>query len=291
MNETRFDRQTLFFGKRGQQLIGRCQVAVVGIGGIGTHVVQQLALLGVGKLVLIDAEELAETNRNRYVGIKHDDAIPGMQKVDLGERIVKEIDPNIEVTKIFDSLVSEAAFEAIIHADYVFGCVDRDGPRFILNELCAAYSRPYIDLATEIVPGESLVYGGRVCVNHDGKGCIVCLDVIDADEVQRDLAGPQMEKINESLYGVKNDALGQIGPSVVSLNGSIASIGVTEYMVAVTGIREPIRLAKYYGNVGKVVVSADYPGSDCYYCNSVRGRGDTADVKRYIRESIGEFLR
>ncbi len=291
MNETRFDRNIPFFGEQGQSRICACNVAIVGIGGLGTHVVQQLALLGVGELTLIDAEELDKTNRNRYIGVKHDDAIPGTRKVDLGERIAKEIDPNIKVSKIFDTLVSEAAFEAITKADYVFGCVDRDGPRLILNELCAAYSRPYIDLATEIVSGESSIYGGRVCVNHNGQGCIVCLDLIDVAEAQRDLSGPQMEEIEEALYGVRKEHLGRVGPSVVSLNGLVASIGVTEFMVAVTGVRQPIRLAEYRGNIGKVFVSMDAPKPDCYYCKSTWGRGDEADVQRYIREGIGEFLR
>jgi hypothetical protein len=291
MDTTRFDRQTPLFGEKGQIQIGRCKVAVVGIGGLGTHVVQQLALLGIGELALIDADELAETNRNRYVGVKHNDAIPGMRKVDIGERIAKTIDPLISVVKIFDSLVSEIAFESIAKADYVFGCVDRDGSRLILNEFCSAYSRPYIDLATEIVPGKSPIYGGRVCVNHDGQGCIVCLDAIDISEAQRDLAGPQMEQIDEALYGVGQHNLGQVGPSVVSLNGVVASIGVTEFMVAVTGIRQPVQLATYYGHTGKVVVSVDPPMSGCYYCNSIRDQGETADVQRYIRDGIGQFLR
>jgi len=291
MNETRFDRQTPFFGIQGQRRIRRCKVAVIGIGGLGTHVVQQLALLGVGELTLIDAEELEDTNRNRYVGVKYDDTVPGTRKVDLGERMANDVDPSIGVVKIFDTLVSENAFEAVAKADYVFGCVDRDGPRLILNELCAAYSRPYIDLATEIVPGEPSIYGGRACVNRDGRGCLVCLGLIDVAEAQRDLGGPQTEKLDEALYGVSREILGRVGPAVVSLNGLVASMGVTEFMVAVTGIRQPISLANYYGNLGKVVVSVDAPGSDCYYCKLIWGRGDAADVKRYIRAGIGKFLR
>ena len=77
MNNTRFDRNILFFGKEGQKRLSNASVAVVGVGGLGTHVVQQLALLGVGGLVLIDSEELDDTNRNRYVGVRHDDPVPG----------------------------------------------------------------------------------------------------------------------------------------------------------------------------------------------------------------------
>lgn len=291
MDGTRFDRQIRLFGEEGQQRLSTCTVAVVGIGGLGTHVVQQLSLLGVGRLVLVDAEDLSETNRNRYVGAKHDDPIPGMAKVDLGERIALDINPTIRVIKVLDSLVSESAFAAVARADYVFGCVDREGARLILNELCAAYSRPYIDLATEIVPGEPSVFGGRVSVNLDAHGCLVCFDLIDVVEAQRDLLGPQAEEMDRGLYGLDRNALGRVGPSVVSLNGVVASLGVTEFMVAVTGLRPPIRLAKYYGHTGKVVVAADPPAPNCYYCNSVRGRGDSADLGRYVREGVGVFLR
>ena len=66
----KYDRNVRFFGQSGRDSLGAASVAVVGVGGLGTHVVQQLALLGVGRLVLIDSEEVDETNRNRYVGLR-----------------------------------------------------------------------------------------------------------------------------------------------------------------------------------------------------------------------------
>ena len=51
MNTERYDRNIRFFGKKGQDRLAAASVAVVGVGGLGTHVVQQLALLGVGRLV------------------------------------------------------------------------------------------------------------------------------------------------------------------------------------------------------------------------------------------------
>lgn len=282
----RFDRNIMFFGEKGQQRLRNASVAVVGIGGVGTHVVQQLAFLGVGKLTLIEPEELDESNRNRYIGSRWSDPVPGTLKVDIGERIIKEIDPLIKIHKVGKSLVSEGAFTAVIESDYVFGCVDKEGSRLILNELCAAYTRPYIDLATEIIPGKPLVYGGRVCVSWDGCGCISCYDLIDLTEVQRDLVGLEGRRDLVALYGVKKEMLGGSGPAVISINGVIASLAVTEFMVMVTGIRPPNRLCKYYGQSGKVVVSIDQPASDCYYCKDVRGKGDSADVQRYIRAGV-----
>ena len=68
MHTDRYDRNIRFFGKEGQDRLAACSVAVVGVGGLGTHVVQQLALLGIGQLALIDKGELKENSRNRYIG-------------------------------------------------------------------------------------------------------------------------------------------------------------------------------------------------------------------------------
>ncbi len=291
MSNDRFARNISLFGDEGQDRIRTATVAVIGVGGLGTHVVQQLSLLGVGALALIDSEELDNTNRNRYVGVRHDDPIPRSSKVDLGERLALSIDPTIRVSKVHDSLVSEAAFGLISKADFVFGCLDNEGARMILNELCAAYSRPYLDLATEILPGEEPMYGGRVCVAVGGCGCLVCLGVLDVAEAQSDLAGPEGKRDREAIYGVKRGLLGRGGPSVVSINGVVASLAVTEFMVAVTGLRLPNRITTYYSHTGKVTTSKDEPSPDCYYCKGLRGKRAAADVERYLRVGVGTWLR
>jgi molybdopterin/thiamine biosynthesis adenylyltransferase len=286
MTNERFDRNIRFFGKEGQERLWASHVAVVGIGGLGTHVVQQLALLGVGHLTLIDKEELDKTNTNRYVGTRHDDPIPGTPKVDIGERIAKAINPDIRVNRIPVSLVSKEAFEAIIPADYVFGCLDQDGLRLILNEVCSAYSRPYFDLASEILPGDPPTYGGRVCVAWDGQGCIVCYDQLDVREAQLDLISPEAKRNQEAIYGIERQDLGQVGPSVVSINGVVASLAVTEFILGVTGIRPPKRLLTYYGNMGCVPLKTEEPAPNCYYCKGIRGQGEAVDIWRYIREGV-----
>jgi hypothetical protein len=287
----RFARQIGFFGKEGQERLRAARVAVVGVGGLGTHVVQQLSLLGVGSLALIDSQELGATNRNRYVGAWHDDPIPGSRKVDLGERLVKLINPDIAVAKIADSLVSDGGFREIINSDYVLGCLDSEGARFVLNELCAAYAKPYFDLASDIVPGSRPSYGGRVCVAWDGNGCIVCLGVLDLEEARADLAGPGEQRAREALYGVEQAALGRSGPSVVSINGVVASLAITEFIAAATGLRPPKRVATYYGHMGRLTLPTDQAVPDCYYCKGIRGQGASADVERYIRDGFGSFLR
>ena len=288
----RFDRQVALFGEEGQEKIGAARVAVAGAGGLGSHAIQQLALLGVRDFAVIDSEELSDTNRNRYVTARFDDPVPGTLKTDIAERLIKAIDPDAVVRKIPDSIVSVDAFDAIIKADYVFGCLDSEGARLVLNELCAAYTRPYFDLASDIVPGGAPEYGGRICVSiWEEYGCLVCRGLLDLEEAQLDLAGPNARKDREAIYGVDRAALGRSGPSVVSINGVVASLAVTEFMVTATGLRAPKAAINYYGKLGRLTSPVDPPTPDCYYCLAVKGRREEADVQHYLRDKIGAFLR
>ena len=191
---------------------------MVGVGGLGTHVVQQFALLGVGRLVLVDKGELKKSSRNRYIGARHDDPVPGSPKVFIADRLAREINPLIDVETINDQLVSQSAFEAIRGCDYVFGCLDNDAARLVLNELCIAYSKPYFDLASDI-PAGGTQYGGRVCAVWHDSGCLVCYGEIDAAEVDLNLMTEEQRRDHEAIYGVPADALDEVGPSVVSING------------------------------------------------------------------------
>lgn len=266
-------------------MLKRTSAAVVGIGGLGTHVVQQLSHLGVGSLILIDNQELDKTNLNRYVGARHDDPISGSRKVDIAERSIALIDPAIHVQKVHAPLLSKLAFEAIVKADYVFGCLDNDSSRFILNELCSAYCLPYFDIASDIDPKPPVTYGGRVTTSWEGKGCLYCMGVLDLAEVRKELENPEIIREHDAIYGVNRSLLGETGPSVISVNGVVASLAVTEFTVSVTRIRMPIRNISYHGHLGKVTIGKEEPQTDCYYCNSIRGMREKARVERYLPDS------
>lgn len=122
-------------------------------------------------------------------------------------------------------------------------------------------------------------------------GCLICRDLVDLEEAQIDLAGPDAQRDREAIYGVDRGVLGRSGPSVVSINGVVASLAVTEFMVAATGLRVPKAVVNYYGKMGRLTSPTDAPSPDCYYCLTVKGLGKRADVQHYVRENIGAFLR
>ena len=167
----------------------------------------------------------------------------------------------------------------------MFGCLDNDGSRLVLNELCLAYEKPYFDLASDIVEGGTN-YGGRVCAVLDGPGCLVCYDELDLEAARIDLMSDKQRRDYADIYGIPLSELGQVGPSVVSINGVVASLGVTEFMLSATGMpRKPRAVLKYRGEMGVVTTPTPNPDSDCYQCSAIRGKGQEADVQRYIRAS------
>jgi len=283
MNFSRYERQLELFGEEGQRRIRDTFVVVVGAGGIGSHVIQQLAFLGVGKLAIIDSDKVEETDLNRLIGSLQCDVAEKAKKVDAARRLVHDINPLIEVTTIPKDLIDEESFSTIKKSHFVFGCVDNDGARLVLTELCSAFEIPYIDTASDIVKqgDHSISYGGRIFLNNDKNGCLHCYGLI-SPQAQHDLMSDEQLKDEQSIYGVPKSLL-KTGPSVVSINGVIASLAVTEFMVSIVKLRAPNRLLHYHGYRGVVNVNVDPPTSDCYYCNYIRGRKEAADVDRYWR--------
>lgn len=282
MSTDRYDRNIRLFGKEGQERLRCTKVAVAGVSGLGSPLVQHLALLGVAQIALIDPEELDDTNRNRFVGARVNDPVPGSPKVVLAERLIRETNPDVEVVPLQCGLVSVKAFSAIHACDWTFGCFDHDGPRFVLNELSVAYGRSYIDLASDVTDrGE---YGGRVCVADGQHGCLVCRDEIDMEDVSRWLASPADQKVRDEIYGVNREVLDSRGPSVSPLNGVIASLGAMEFMVAVTGMRAPRGYLNYRGHAGIVSDRTNTERkSFCAYCGTDRGNANAFDPDRYLR--------
>ena len=269
MSDSAFARQELLFGNEGQEKIRATSVAIVGVGGLGTRILQDLTFLGVRNYVLIEPGEVKQSSRNRYIGFRTSDPIPGTPKLQIAERLVRDLEPKAKIALIDQAFPSEIVVDAIRDVDVVFGCVDKEGARFKINEICVELEKRFIDVATEIHPSEDggpIRYGGRVFVRWNDAGCLVCCDVLDMNEVGWDLASPEERANKESIYGVKAGGEHGSGPSVVTLNGVVASIATTEFMVAVTGLRNPARLTTYRGDKGVVTLSKDQPKPGCLIC-------------------------
>jgi hypothetical protein len=271
MPTERYSRNEAFLGSEGQDKIALTRTAIVGLGGLGSHIAQQLAYLGVRAFDLIDFDIVTDSSMNRLVGAADSDVTEQTKKIAVTEKMIRGINPKANVLQI-NARVDEPQSEAAIgRADVVFGCLDRDLPRLKLTQLCTRYAKPLFDLASDTGgEGNGYWYGGRLFFAN-GSGCLVCHDLLEQSEMRRDSMSPEQREAHDRIYGVKRDALEGTGPMVVSINGTVASIAVTEFMAFVSGLREPFKNLTYRGDTQTIRRSLDEPEEGCYYCTALWG--------------------
>jgi ThiF family len=284
MDEDRYARQVLLFGEEGQRRLAESKVGMVGLGGIGSQIAQGLAYLGVRQLVLIDDDHVSTSNLNRLIGAVPEDAEREASKTDVAARMVRAVLPGADVLPLDRNLRTDEAIDAIIGCPIVFGCVDGDGARLVLTELAAAFELTLIDAAAEILPGDQpdqpLRWGGRVVVARPGDFCVDCAQQIDMEIAKEELESEETRDLRRRHgYGAGYAAP---APAVVSLNGVIANLAVTEFMVMVTGLREPRRFLLYHADRGIVNERKDGRRPTCYTCGYLVGKREAANVRRYL---------
>ena len=264
----RYSRNESLFGLDGQRAIAETRVAVVGMGGLGSHVVQQLAYLGTEDFALADDDHVTTSSMNRLVTADDSDVAAETAKVEAARRRIHAINPGAKV-RVYDATLDVAADELLQGVDIVFGCVDNDLTRLALTRHCAKRALPLFDAATDVdTEATPMTFGGRV-VCCTGNGCLVCLDVLDQKALARAAQTPEQARADEAIYGVRRTALGTSGPMVVSINGTVASLAVTEFIALVTGLRPVTRYQTYYGHSSRIMTSRDEAIPDCYYCDGL----------------------
>ena len=143
-----FDRQVRAWGADGQEAIAEARVVVVGTGGTGSHVITQLAHLGVRKLLLIDPDTIEESNLPRLIGASPADI--GKLKAEVLAAAARAISPGADI-RVVGASVLDVDPGLLAEADVIFCCTDGHGSRALLTELAQQFCVTVIDLGVEIV--------------------------------------------------------------------------------------------------------------------------------------------
>lgn len=118
-----FDREKLLIGEDGLKKLNNAKIAVVGVGGVGGYVCEMLARSGIGEILICDFDNVDETNINRQI-IALKNSI-GLFKVDVMEERIKQINPNMKITKICDKLDAELIKTLNLDKfDYIVDAID-----------------------------------------------------------------------------------------------------------------------------------------------------------------------
>lgn len=209
-----FSRQS-FLGSDSERKLAQTRVTIVGLGGGGSHVAQQLAHLGVGTFRLIDPEAIEASNLNRLVGATHDDVEASRPKVEILRRLIRNVRPGANVEIAQERW--QQADDLIKDTHVVFGCVDGYQQRDNLESAARRFGVPYIDVGmdvAEVAPGYYAV-AGQMIVSKPGRPCMRCIGFLTPERLSRE----------ENDYGEAG-----INPQVVWTNGTLASLAVGEFI-------------------------------------------------------------
>ncbi|MEN8130423.1 MAG: tRNA cyclic N6-threonylcarbamoyladenosine(37) synthase TcdA [Pseudomonadota bacterium] len=132
----RFDGIARLYGLRTLKGFGRSHVCVIGIGGVGSWAAEALARSAIGRVTLIDLDQVAESNINRQLHALT--TTLGRAKVGVMAQRIREINPHCEVIEIEDFLTLENMFDLMQRRyDFIIDCIDN----FRIKAALIAYCR------------------------------------------------------------------------------------------------------------------------------------------------------
>ncbi|WP_410630975.1 ThiF family adenylyltransferase [Amycolatopsis sp. cmx-4-83] len=275
-SDTRHDRQARLFGDRGQQAFGRMRAAVVGLGGVGSIATELLARLGVGHLVLIDADTIDETNLPRLVAAEPDDV--GRLKTELAVRNARRANPDIELTVVTENVQHPDALRALVGCDWIFLAADTNAARHWVDRTVHQYLIPATQAGVKVPVDEHGTVGRiHVAVRQlvPGRGCMWCNKLISPTELALDMLPDRVREQARYVDGVP-------APSVIALNSLAAGEAVNHFMLAVTGLHtdngEHSRLL--FPRSGEHVLQRSRQTANCLTCSpaGILAQGDAPAV-------------
>ena len=120
--ENQFSRTEMLIGKEGINKLQKSKVAIFGIGGVGSYVVEALARVGVGNFILVDSDIITKTNINRQI-IATTKTI-GKLKVDVAKERILEINPNAHVKTYAEFFKQDSSIFLDNSINYIIDAID-----------------------------------------------------------------------------------------------------------------------------------------------------------------------
>lgn len=247
-----YDRQS-FLGPESSLIFDTIKVGIVGYGGGGSHIGQQLTHIGIKNLVVFDGDIVEETNLNRLIGACPSDVKDKTTKTKIAKRAIKKINPKANV--VICSERWQQRPELIHSCDVVFGAVDSYGERDQLEAECRRYLIPLLDIGMDVHQSEDSPFSmsGQVILSMPGSACMRCFQFL-----------------TEKKLALEAAKYGKVGgrPQVVWPNGVLASTAVGLFVNLVTNWTQdqtgPAYL-EYDGNTGLIRehIRASFTKDDC----------------------------
>lgn len=154
----RYERQIALpeIGISGQQKLADAKVLIIGVGGLGCPVLQNLAGAGVGTIGIVDGDIVNETNLHRQFLYTPNDC--GRMKVEVAAEVVVKQNPNIAIKAYPDSFSKQNALEIAADYEMIVDCTDTLPTRYLINDIAAAKGIPMVYASIHGFEGQLSVF-------------------------------------------------------------------------------------------------------------------------------------
>lgn len=228
-----FDRHVRAFGPEIQRLLQRLHVGVVGLGGTGSPVVEQLIRLGVGTLSVFDGEPFEDSNVTRVYGSSVSDE--GKNKAEISFAHAGDIGLGTIIRTYSSHITKEETAKCLRDCDIIFSCTDKQTPRGILVQVALQYLIPVFDLGVKIDAPEQVIRGidGRVTTLLPGEACLFCRERISSDAIRLESLSPRERQLLADEHYAPE--LETENPAVITFTTAVAAQAVSEFLHRLTG--------------------------------------------------------
>ncbi|MFB3062016.1 MAG: ThiF family adenylyltransferase, partial [Candidatus Binatia bacterium] len=261
-------------------IVRKLSVGVVGVGGLGSPIAEQLFRMGVDELFVIDHDLLdTESNVRRDFGAKLSDLGKNKLKVDVVGDHLDEIGLGVKVRRIAGDVREEEVFRHLLDADVVLNATDTHGSRAIVNELASTYLLPVIDVGVRVGAKSdnrlsALVAEVRVLTSS--TPCLWCRGTISPEVIRAEnLPYEEREQLEGEGYVVQG--VGDPVPSVVALTVLGSGLATTA-LLSLLSEEGDVAPSGYIvdGFLGdSLVIGPGEPKADCR-CHRQLGLGDSS---------------
>lgn len=273
-------RHAQAFGAGTTCALRRLAVAVVGCSGTGSPVIEQLARLGVGRLVIVDPDRVEEKNLNRILNATMEDVRRGRFKVEVLERAIRRMELGTEVVPLARNLFDPEVVRQVAECDVLFGCMDSVDGRHLLNRLASFYSLPYFDVGVKLVAdgrgGVEQICGTVHYLQPDGSSLlsrgVYTIEQMRAAALKRTNPEAYRDQLREKyIVGIQEDR-----PAVISVNMQLASTAVNELLARLHDYRDDGNAPFAMNRISLTQAQAYYEvdGEPCPTLARHVGRGD-----------------
>jgi molybdopterin/thiamine biosynthesis adenylyltransferase/rubredoxin len=135
-----------------QSKLKAAKVLVAGAGALGNEVLKNLALIGVGKITVIDFDTVSLSNLTRSVLFRSSDI--GLPKVEVARHRILDINPEVSVQAIHGDLEFDLGVGEVREHDLIIGCLDSVNARWATNQLAYRAGIPWINGGIGVAEGE-----------------------------------------------------------------------------------------------------------------------------------------